>query len=121
VDKAQVTSFLARMDALYLGLQGKPLFRFGVSPTKLNDYLIAARPILYAIDAPPDVVGEAGAGVSARAEDPQSIAEAIDTLQGFPSAERDAMGRRGRDWVMANRDYRVLAARFIDAIAEVRP
>lgn len=31
--KAQVNDFLSRMDAVYIGLQSQPLFRFGVSPT----------------------------------------------------------------------------------------
>lgn len=120
VDKGQVADFLARMDALYLGLQGQPLFRFGVSPTKLNDYLLAARPVVYAIDAPPDVIGESGAGFRVPAEDAAAIAAAIRDLHRAPAAERAAMGQRGRAWVLAQRDYRVLAGRFLSAIEAVR-
>lgn len=120
VDKVQVAAFLADMDLLYVGLQHQSLFRFGVSPTKLNDYLLAARPILYAIDAPPDVMGESGAGISVPPEDPEAIAEAIAQFRAMTAAQRDAMGRRGREWVIAHRDYGVLARRFLSGIEAVR-
>ena len=116
VDKAQVPEFLARMDVLYVGLQHQPLFRFGVSPTKLNDYLFAGRPIIYAIDAPPDLVRESGAGLSVPAEDSQAIADAIRSFRRMSTQERDSMGRRARHWVVENRDYRVLARHFLSAI-----
>ena len=95
VDKAQVNDFLGRMDAVYIGLQHQPLFRFGVSPTKLNDYMLAAKPIISAIDAPGDVVAESGAGISCAAEDPAAIAAAIGKLRALSGAELGLLGQRG--------------------------
>lgn len=116
VRKSQVNDFLARVDVAYIGLQSQPLFRFGVSPTKLNDYMLAAKPIIYAIDAPGDVVAESGAGISCRAEDPEALWAAIEALRELTADERFEMGRRGRQWLIANRDYRVLANQFLDGI-----
>ncbi len=116
VRKPQVADFLKRIDVTYIGLQQRPLFRFGVSPTKLNDYMLAAKPIVYAVDAPCDIVAESGAGISCGAENPRAIADAFDKLAGTPGPELAAMGRRGRDWIIANRSYSVLAERFLQAI-----
>lgn len=116
VPKAQVNDFLARVDVAYIGLQNQPLFRFGVSPTKLNDYMLAAKPIICAIDAPGDIVAESGAGVSCRAEDPEALSVAIQALRGLSPAQRAEMGECGRRWIVANRDYRVLAQRFLDGV-----
>lgn len=121
VDRSQVNDFLSRMDALYIGLQRQPLFRFGVSPTKLHEYMLAAKPVLYAIDAPGDIIAESGAGVSCRAEDPAAIAAAIGRLRKLPKPELAKMGQRGRQWVHANRDYRVLAHRFMDSLLAYSP
>ncbi len=121
VDRSQVNDFLSRMDVLYVGLQRQPLFRFGVSPTKLHEYMLAAKPVLYAIDAPGDIVAESGAGVSCRAEDPAAIAAAIQRLRELPNAELARMGQRGQAWVQAHRDYRVLARRFLDRVAAQPP
>lgn len=116
VKKSQVASFLGHMDAVYLGLQRQSLFRFGISPTKLNDYMLAAKPIIYAIDAPDDPVAESGCGISCEAENVAEIAAAIDKLANMTTAERDAMGQRGYQWLIANRDYKKLAKRFLTEV-----
>jgi glycosyltransferase involved in cell wall biosynthesis len=120
VDKDRVGDFLRRMDALYIGLQHQPLFRFGVSPTKLNDYLLVGKPVICAIDAPGTAVAESGAGICCGAEDPGAIASAIGQLRALPESELAAMGRRGQDWIRAHRDYRVLASRFLDGALAAR-
>jgi glycosyltransferase involved in cell wall biosynthesis len=70
VNKDQVPAFLEKLDAAYIGLQKQSLFRFGVSPTKLNDFMLAGKPIIYAIEAPGNIVEESGAGISCAAESP---------------------------------------------------
>jgi glycosyltransferase involved in cell wall biosynthesis len=115
VPKAQVSAFLAGMDATYIGLQQQPLFRFGVSPTKLNDYLLAAKPVIYAVDAPDDVVAESGGGISCPDGTAAAIADALGRLQAMSDQARMEMGKRGREWVIRERAYPVLARRFLDA------
>jgi glycosyltransferase involved in cell wall biosynthesis len=114
VPKNQVHDFIARMDCVYIGLQSQPLFRFGVSPTKLNDYMLAAKPIVYAIDAPGNTVEESGAGITCRAENASDISQALMTMKAMSPDERVEMGLRGQAWIVGNKDYRVLAARFLE-------
>lgn len=116
VIKEVIPTFLAAMDVLYIGLKSQPLFQFGVSPNKLIDYMMAGRPVLYAIAAGNDIVAESGCGISIPPEDPQAIVEAVDVLLGMGHAKRREMGKRGQDYVTANHDYRILAEKFIEAI-----
>lgn len=51
IKKAQIQSMLANFDALTVGAKKEPMYRFGVSPNKLFDYLYAAKPILYYIES----------------------------------------------------------------------
>jgi len=114
VSRAQIRHFLSFMDAGYVGYQKQPLYRFGISPTKVNDYMLAALPIIYAVEAPGDVVAESGAGISCRAEDSDAISDAIMSLRKLSQDELRAMGLRGREWLIANRDYKILASRFLE-------
>ena len=116
VGRAQVPELLSQMDALYIGLQRQPLFRFGVSPNKLMDYMMAAKPVIFAIDAPNDMVAEAGCGVSIPPEDSSAIAKAAETLAALPAEELREMGLRGREYILKNNEYDVLAQEFLEAL-----
>ena len=116
VSRTQILHFLSFMDAAYVGYQKQPLYRFGISPTKINDYMLAALPIIYAVEAPGDVVAESGAGISCHAEDGNAICDAISVLRDLSQEELKAMGLKGREWLIANRDYKMLAKRFLDNV-----
>jgi glycosyltransferase involved in cell wall biosynthesis len=118
VRKDQVPDFLRRVDVAYVGYAPQPLYQYGVSPTKLADYMLASRPVLSAIDAPDDIVATSGAGISCRAGDVRGIADAIAKLRAMSASQRQEMGERGRSWLVAHRDYRLLAARFLSGAAE---
>ena len=117
VPKAQVPALLARFDLAYIGWRRQPLYRFGISPNKLIDYMMAGRPVLQAIEAGNDPVGEARCGLTVAAENPHAVADAIRTLLAMTPATRDAMGRNGTRFVLENLTYDVLGERFTKAFA----
>ena len=116
VPKAQVQGVLAQADGLYIGARASALYRYGIGMNKLYDYMLAARPILFAIDAPDNEVKQSGCGICIKPEDAHALAECIVWMQQMRVTERDGMGRRGRDFVLAHRNYRHLAQLFLDAI-----
>jgi len=116
VSKEVMPALLERTDVLYIGLQSQPLFRFGISPNKLFDYMIAGKPIIQAIEAPNDIVCESGCGLSIPPEDPAALADAVLTLSRMSPSERESMGLRGKQYVIQNHDYRILARKFLDAV-----
>ncbi len=118
VNKAAVAHILDLFDVCYIGLQRQPLFRFGVSPNKLMDYMMAAKPIIYAIEAGNDSVKEAGCGISVPPEDPEAVAGAIRQLAGMSQSKRENMGQRGREYVLKHHDYRVIARRFLEVLEQ---
>lgn len=117
VPKSQVPALLAAMDALFIGWQHKAIYRFGISPNKLMDYLMAARPIVHSVEAGNDVVAESGAGISVAPENAAEIAAAVRQLAASTPEQRSEMGARGRRYVLERHDYRVLAKDFLQAIA----
>jgi len=116
VSKDSIPNLLNKMDILYIGWRRSPLYRFGISPNKLFDYMMAGKPVIHAVEAGNDLVAESGCGISIPPEDPVAIAEAIKKLIDMSPLEREEMGRRGREYVIKNHDYKVLAKRFLEAI-----
>ena len=114
VPKTQIPDLLSRMDVLYIGLQRQSLFRFGISPNKLIDYMMSSKPVIQAIDAGNDMVSEAGCGISIEPENPQKLADAVEELMEKPENELLEMGSRGKDFVLQNHTYKNLARQFLD-------
>jgi len=115
VKKEHIPALLRQFDVAYIGWNRHPLYRFGIAPNKLMDYMMAARPVLHAVDAGNDPVGEAGCGLTIEPEDPQAVAQGIRTLLALSDEERNLMGQRGREFVLANLTYPVLGRRFLSA------
>jgi len=115
IPKAQIPAFLGALDIAYIGWQRVPIYRFGIAPNKLMDYMMAAVPVLHSVEAGNDPVAEAGCGLTVPPESPQAVAEGLRHLAALPAAERRAMGARGRAFVEARHTYPVLARRFLDA------
>jgi glycosyltransferase involved in cell wall biosynthesis len=118
VPKAQIPSFLRAIDIAYLGWRRMPMYRFGIAPNKLMDYMMAGCAVLHAVDAGNDPVRDAGCGVSVEPEAPKAVARGLRQLALVGPHERAAMGRRGHEYVLAHHAYPVLAERFLDAVRE---
>jgi glycosyltransferase involved in cell wall biosynthesis len=117
IPKAQIPSLLSEFDIAYIGWQRTPLYRYGIAPNKLMDYMMASRVVLHSVEAGNDPVAEAGCGLTVAPETAQAVAEGLRALMRIAPEARAEMGRRGRDFVMAHHTYPVLAQRFIDAVS----
>jgi len=116
IAKSTIPFLLNEMDALYKGCKRNRLYRYGMSPNKLFDYMMSGKPIIHAVEAGNDLVKEVGCGISVPPEDPVAIAEAVKKLLSMAPGEREEMGMRGREYVIKNHDYKVLAQKFLEAI-----
>lgn len=116
ISKKAVPTFLRLMDVLYIGWPHHPLYRFGVSPNKLFDYMMASRPVIHAIDTQADPVAESGCGISCPPEKPTAVSKAILELIARPAHERELMGRQGRGYVLRHHDYQGLAHKFLEVL-----
>jgi len=117
IEKKYVPRLLSLYDIGYIGWHKQPLYRFGISPNKIMDYMIAGLPILHSVEAGNDPCDECGCGLTVPPEDPTAIAEAILAFQVMSKDDRAKMGSKGRDYVLQNHTYPVLASKFLTAIS----
>lgn len=112
VSKAEIPGMLASFDICYLGLRAESLFRFGVSPTKLFDYFLAAKPVIMGIRAGNDPVAASGCGLTIEPANPGVLAQAIVSLASLPREELQALGARGREYVINYHDWSRLSRMY---------
>jgi glycosyltransferase involved in cell wall biosynthesis len=117
VPKAQIPALLATFDIAYIGWQRVPIYRFGIAPNKLMDYMMAGRAVLHSVEAGNDPVTEADCGLTVAPESATAVAEGLRELAATTPEVRALMGERGRAFVVEHHSYRVLAQRFIDAVS----
>jgi glycosyltransferase involved in cell wall biosynthesis len=121
VEKRAMPAILQEMDVLHIGLKKVAWFRFGVSPNKLVDYLMSAKPVIYAIQSGNDMVSESGSGLSIPPENSDEIAKAVLHLMDLSAETRKEMGKKGKAYVLENHDYRVLTKRFLAELESILP
>jgi glycosyltransferase involved in cell wall biosynthesis len=106
--------FFALADALLVTLRNEPIFSLTL-PTKIQSYLACGRPIIAALDGEgARVIGESGSGIAVAPGDAAALADAIARLRRTPAPEREAMGRRGREYFEREFERTLLVSRLED-------
>ena len=113
VSKESVQSTLAKFDACYLGWRRSSFYRFGISANKIYEYMLSGKPIIHSVRAGNDPVSDANCGISIEPENSIAIAKAIEQLANLSVDERVEIGKRGREFVMQNNLYSILAERYL--------
>ncbi|MDQ7785934.1 MAG: glycosyltransferase, partial [Desulfomonilaceae bacterium] len=104
--------FYAACDAGLVPLRDTRLFQ-RVLPSKIFEFMGMAKPIFVSVDGEArSLVEEAQAGSYVPPENADALCEAILRAVGNPEL-LSSMGERGREFVLANYDRRVLAERYL--------
>lgn len=114
--KSQVQSFLSRCDLLYIPVSDSRMYRYGISPNKLIDYMLAAKPIVASYSGYPSMINEADCGVFVPSDDLPALLEAVMRYRTMSADEREQIGSRGRNWILENRSFRVLARNYLQVL-----
>ncbi|MGN1081478.1 MAG: glycosyltransferase family 4 protein, partial [Acutalibacteraceae bacterium] len=116
VKKSDMQSLLKFADCLYVGAKNSRLYAYGVGMNKIYDYMLSAKPIIYAVGSANRPVEDANCGIAVEPEDPKAVANAVSELMGMSADELEELGQNGRKCVMENHDYKILAERFLREI-----
>jgi glycosyltransferase involved in cell wall biosynthesis len=113
IPKTEVQSFLLGCDLLYFSVHESAVWHYGLSLNKVIDYMLAAKPILASYSGFQSMINEAQCGSFVPSGDPSALRTEIERYSRMDSAELHLLGQRGRSWLLANRDYKVLAADYV--------
>lgn len=100
VSKNEIYNKLKQADAFLMLLKESPVFRWGISPNKLFDYLLMGRPVIFGVNTPFNPIEKHQAGITVQPSNPKQLAAAIQQLVSLPQTELNKMGARGKEYVL---------------------
>ena len=120
IAKESVPDLLSKFDCLLITWKNLwELYKFGISPNKIMDYMMAGKPVIQAVNAGNDAVKDSGCGITVPAEDSEALAKAIIKMMNTSIEERYLMGQKGREYVIKNHDYKVLAQKYLEVMEKL--
>lgn len=106
-------------DVFLFNLLDAPMFRYGISPRKLFEYMAAARPVIFCCGTSFNPIKACGGGVSAAPGNPTDLARAIIHIATLPVEVRAEMGRHARQYVISRFSYDVIAEMLADELNSI--
>jgi glycosyltransferase involved in cell wall biosynthesis len=116
VKREDVASFLALCNILYFSSLKSKTWKYGWSPNKLIDYMMAEKPVLASYSGYQSMINEAGSGFFIPAEDTDAIKRKLEEILLMNSSDLVSMGKNGKKWILNNRDWDVVANNYNDLI-----
>lgn len=117
--KPCIPSLLARCHAGLLPLKDSPVFRWGISPNKLFDYMAAALPVVMLCSpVPENPIEKSGCGVVLGGGDGRRLGQVLASWATEPGRARE-LGRRGRHYAEREHGIDRLAARLDGWLNEI--
>lgn len=118
VDKKVVQHVLKQADLLYLSVFPSKVWDYGQSLNKIIDYMLSEKPILASYSGYPSMINEANCGFFIPAGDQQALKTKLLEISSMNKNGLKEMGKRGKAWLIDNRQYPNLAKTYIDFIFE---
>ncbi|MCB0733465.1 MAG: glycosyltransferase family 4 protein [Flavobacteriales bacterium] len=119
VPKHELQKYIASSDLGFIAWENSPLYDYGVSANKYNDYMLCQIPILSVGKIPKDPVKLANAGLTLETNSTDLIISALIKLQNTKEEELKAMGMAGFDYVMKNKTYPVISKSYMKLLEEI--
>jgi glycosyltransferase involved in cell wall biosynthesis len=113
VRREQVQELLRRCDLLYFAVKDSLVWRYGLSLNKLTDYMMAGKPVVASYSGFPSMLNESGCGVFVPAGQVPELKAMLLSLVDRPPGELADMGRAGRNWLLDNRPWAVIARQYM--------
>ena len=118
VPKQMVQSVLSQCDLLYFSVHASKVWKYGQSLNKVIDYMLAGKPVVASYSGYPSMINEADCGTYVPAGDVPALCREVQRFAAMDTGQREAIGRRGREWLLAHRRYETLAKNYLDILFE---
>lgn len=112
IPKNQVNCFLKIMDICILSWQDLEIYKYGISPNKIFDYMYASKPILMIGKINDTIIDKSDCGWVLKELEPATIALKIIEISELNFNYLNNLGSNGRMYLDENFTYEKLASKF---------
>jgi glycosyltransferase involved in cell wall biosynthesis len=116
VPSAELSLFLSNFNLLICPIPNQSIYRFGISPNKIIDYLRSGRPILFSYDGYPSFINGDRYSFSISADDSELLASKLEAILEMSEDILTEMGRNGLSTVENYHSYNFLTDKYIQII-----
>ena len=114
ISRAESWRVMAAAEVGYHSLRQAEVFKFGISPNKIFDFWALGKPVISSISLPQNPVAASGGGWTVPPGQIQSLHETLNRAAVLPPAEREALGHRGRAYLLESHDWRKLGPACVE-------
>lgn len=118
VSKGSIPSLLAQADFGFAGGYPLPLYRFGISPNKIFDYMSAGLPVVLNLNSPKNPVELGNCGFIADPEYPNMLANVFNRVANLSRDQRKVLGENGRNHIQVHHNFTTMALRYIELLKD---
>lgn len=119
VSKGQIITALKESDICFIGWKKYDIYKYGISPNKIGDYFMSAKPIIHAVNAGNDPVKDANAGISINPYDAEQLEAALKTYTNLSIEHRNSIGTNGLNYALKTLDWKVLGKAYADICEKI--
>jgi len=112
IPKEQIPDLLRYADLLLHCFARIDVFKYGISPNKIFDYLASAKPIIMSTKTTNKIVQDANAGLMVEPGNPETLAKGILQIEQMSEEERKNLGANGRAYVEKYHNTKILAEKL---------
>jgi glycosyltransferase involved in cell wall biosynthesis len=117
VPKHDIYKLQSLMDVLCVGAKTSSLYKYGVSPNKLYEYIYSGVPVIYYIDTPSyHPVIDAACGVEIPSSNVTAFVKAIHDLTSLPPLSLESIRESSKNYIIENHTYDKLAVRLVNEV-----
>ena len=113
ISKDKIPAILRESEVLMTFTKNSNLYKYGISPNKLFEYLASFKPIIFSGNVYNDVVKISNCGISVEAENKEKLKEAFSKIYNFSQNEREELGQNGRRYLEKNFTNKVLTNKLL--------
>jgi glycosyltransferase involved in cell wall biosynthesis len=119
VPSLEVTSVLKQADILYLSNKPFKLWEYGQSLNKLIDYMYAGKIILMEYTGLISMINDSKSGFIVPYRNSSHMQDIIKYVGQLSENERDQIGSKGKDWLLNNQSYQILANKLYNHLKQL--